>query len=181
MQVEKFGIDGLALITPDVFGDNRGFFMESYNIDKFKAIGITDVFVQDNHSRSVKNTLRGLHFQTEPGQAKLLRCVRGVIWDVAVDIRPNSPTFGQWYGVELSEDNKKIFYIPIGFAHGFCVLSEEADVLYKVSSVYNGKTEDGIAWDDPDFAVKWPVNTPVLSDRDLGNQSFADYKKKIQA
>ena len=180
MQVQKFSIQGLMLVTPDVYGDNRGFFMESYNVEKFKEIGITCEFVQDNHSNSIKNTIRGLHFQIEPGQAKLVRCVRGKVWDVAVDIRPESPTFGQWQAVELSEENKQMFFIPVGFAHGFYVLSEEADFLYKESSVYNSKTEAGIAWDDPDLAVKWPVSVPNLSQRDLGNQSFADYKKKLE-
>ena len=179
MQVQNFSIQGLMLVTPDVYGDNRGFFMESYNVEKFKDIGIKCEFVQDNHSRSIKNTLRGLHFQTDPGQAKLVRCVRGNVWDVAVDIRPDSPTFGKWQAVELSEENKQMFFIPAGFAHGFCVLSEEADFLYKVSSVYNAQTEAGIAWNDPDLDVKWPVSTPNLSQRDVGNQSFADYKKKL--
>lgn len=181
MKVEELSISGLKLITPDVFGDNRGFFMESYNQEKFGAIGIHTVFVQDNHSRSVKNTLRGLHFQRHPGQTKLVRCVRGSVWDVAVDIRLNSPTFGKWQAVELSEENKQMFFIPAGFAHGFCVLSEEADFLYKVSSVYNGETEAGIAWDDPKIAVEWPIKEPVLSQRDLSNQSLDEFKRAVEA
>lgn len=178
MQSEKLNIEGLVLVTPDVFGDARGFFFESYNYDKFRGIGIDTVFVQDNHSASVKDTLRGLHFQTAPGQAKLLRVLRGNIWDVAVDMRPGSPTLGKWVGVELSEENRKMFYIPVGFAHGFCVLSDYAEVAYKCSSVYNKDTETGVAWDDPDIAVAWPVKTPVLSERDKTNQSFKAYLAK---
>lgn len=179
MKVETFAIEGLKLIHPDVFPDDRGWFYESYNIDKFKALGIDTLFAQDNHSRSSKNTLRGLHFQTAPGQAKLVRCTLGRIWDVAVDIRPGSPTLGQWQAVELDDQTRSMFLIPIGFAHGFCVLSEMAEVQYKCSSVYNGATEAGIAWDDPQLAVKWPVAEPLLSKRDLGNQSFAEYKIRM--
>lgn len=179
MKKISLDIEGLLVIEPDVFGDNRGFFLESYNKDKFHEIGISDDFLQDNHSKSVKNTLRGLHFQTSPGQVKLVRCVVGKIWDVVVDVRPESSTFGKWIGVELSKDNKKIFYVPVGFAHGFVVLSESAEVLYKVSSVYNPKTEAGIAWDDPDLMIDWKTDSPVLSERDKNNQSFAEYKKTL--
>lgn len=177
MKLETFAIEGLQLIHPDVFPDDRGWFYESYNMDKFKALGIDTAFVQDNHSRSARNTLRGLHFQTEPGQEKLIRCTLGKIWDVAVDIRPWSPTFGDWIGVELDDQSKSMFLIPVGFAHGFCVLSEMAEVQYKCSSVYNSTTEAGIAWDDPDLAVAWPITEPLLSKRDLGNQSFAQYRE----
>ena len=176
MRIETTPLAGLAVIHPDVFPDDRGWFYESYNIDKFKTLGIETTFVQDNHSKSVKDTLRGLHFQTAPGQAKLVRCTLGKIWDVAVDIRPKSPTFGKWHAVELDDQSKLSFFIPVGFAHGFCVLSDMAEVQYKCSSVYNGSTEAGIAWDDPDFAVAWPVATPLLSKRDVGNQSFKQYK-----
>lgn len=178
MRIETFAIEGLQLIHPDVYPDDRGWFFESYNIDKFKALGIDTVYVQDNHSRSARNTLRGLHFQTEPGQEKLVRCTLGKIWDVAVDIRKGSPTFGQWVAVELDDQSRCMFRIPVGFAHGFCVLSEIAEVQYKCSAVYNGATEAGIAWDDPDIAVKWPVNEPLLSKRDLGNQSLADWIRR---
>jgi len=176
MKSETFPIEGLKLIHPDVFPDDRGWFYESYNVDKFAALGIDTVFVQDNHSRSVKNTLRGLHFQTSPGQAKLVRCTLGKIWDVAVDLRPSSPTFGKWQAVELDDQDKRMFLVPVGFAHGFCVLSDMAEVQYKCSSVYNGTTEAGIAWDDPDIAVAWPVPSPLLSKRDLGNPTFAQWK-----
>jgi len=169
LKTEKCEIDGLLIIEPDVFPDSRGWFYESYNAEKFKALGISTVFVQDNHSRSVKNTLRGLHYQKKPGQEKLIRCTHGKIWDVAVDIRKGSATYGKWYAVELSEENKKMFYIPIGFAHGFCVLSDVAEVQYKCSSVYNGAEEAGYAWDCPKIGVKWPTEEPILSKRDLGN------------
>jgi len=157
------------VVYPDVFADSRGWFYESHNAEKFKALGIETVFVQDNHSRSVKNTLRGLHYQKNPGQIKLVRCTLGTIWDVAVDIRKESKTFGKWYATELSEENKKFLYIPKGFAHGFCVLSDYAEVQYKCSSVYNGAEEAGYAWDDPGIGIKWPVSEPVLSQRDLQN------------
>jgi len=179
MRIEATPLDGLVLIHTKVWPDDRGWFYESYNIDRFKALGIDTTFVQDNHSKSVKNTLRGLHFQTSPGQAKLVRCTQGRIWDVAVDIRPQSSTFGKWHAVELDDQSKAMFLIPVGFAHGFCVLSETAEVQYKCSSVYNGATEAGIAWDDPEFAVAWPVPEPLLSARDLGNQSFATYRKNL--
>jgi dTDP-4-dehydrorhamnose 3,5-epimerase len=181
MIVEKTPLSGLLVIQPDVFEDNRGFFYESYNENKFRDIGVSEVFRQDNHSRSVQGTLRGLHFQMKPGQAKLVRAIRGAVWDVAVDIRPSSPTCGKWFAVELSERNRTMFYIPAGFAHGFCVLSETAEFVYKCSSVYDGKTESGIAWNDPEIAVKWPLDNPVLSARDQQNQSFRDYLKKVEA
>jgi len=139
------------------------------------------VFVQDNHSASARGTLRGLHFQTHPGQAKLIRCTRGKIWDVAVDIRPSSPTFGRHYGAELDETGLAQLFIPVGFAHGFLVLSDHAEVQYKCSNLYNPATESGIAWDDPELAVTWPLEglTPILSERDKKNQSFADFKRKL--
>lgn len=182
MQATKTPLDGLTLIQLRVFKDDRGWFMESYNADSFQAAGLKDVFVQDNHSSSARHTLRGLHFQTRPGQAKLIRCTQGRIWDVAVDIRPSSPTFGRHHAVELAQGDGRLLYIPIGFAHGFLVLSESAEVQYKCSSVYNAATESGIQWDDPDLAVAWPLNgaAPLISDRDTKNQSFAEFRKKIQ-
>lgn len=162
-------IPDVILIEPKVFADERGFFLESYHRDRFAAAGIDCQFVQDNHSQSVRGTLRGLHYQSAPGQAKLVRVVRGRIWDVAVDIRPGSSTFGRWVAAELSEDNKRMLYVPVGFAHGFVVQSDAADVLYKCSHVYVPETEAGIAWDDPDVAVPWPEAAPLLSVRDLAN------------
>jgi len=173
-------IEGLILVQPRVFQDDRGFFFESYHQPRYQALGINVTFVQDNHSFSRQGTLRGLHFQTSPGQAKLVRCVRGRIWDVAVDLRPNSVTFGQWQAFELDSQSHHQLFIPVGFAHGFCVLSEEAEVLYKCSSIYDGTTESGLAWDDPELAVAWPVTNPVISVRDQGNESFAAYRSRLK-
>jgi len=176
MQIEHTSLPGVLIITPRVFKDPRGFIFESYNQETFRAHGIETVFVQDNHSKSARGTLRGLHFQLAPmAQDKLVRCVRGMIWDVAADIRIGSPTFGRWVGVELSADNFRQFFVPAGFAHGFCVLSEEAEVLYKTSAVYSQAHERGIAWDDAELAITWPVTEPLLSDRDRAAPSLADY------
>jgi dTDP-4-dehydrorhamnose 3,5-epimerase len=176
MQIESTHLPGVLVITPRVFQDPRGFFFESYNQGSFLAHGIDTVFVQDNHSRSVRGTLRGLHFQLPPAaQAKLVRVCRGLIWDVAVDIRAGSPTFGQWVGVELSADNFRQLYVPSGFAHGFCVLSDEAEVLYKSSYVYSPAHEQGIRWDDPEIGIVWPLGEPLLSGRDQRAASLADY------
>lgn len=166
MKFTPLPLAGLVLVEPVVHQDARGFFMETYREDLFAAAGITVRFVQDNHSSSRRGTVRGLHYQRSPGQAKLVRCAHGMIWDVAVDIRPESPTFGQWHGVELSAENRRMLYVPIGFAHGFAVLSEVAEVLYKVSAPYDAAEERGIAWDDPGIGVDWRVAEPVLSDRD---------------
>jgi dTDP-4-dehydrorhamnose 3,5-epimerase len=174
------GLEGLIVVEPKVFRDDRGFFLEPYNAPRYKAAGIEPDFVQDNHSVSSYGVLRGLHFQTKPGQAKLLRCTRGRIWDVAVDIRPQSATFGKWWAIELNDTLHNQLFIPVGFAHGFCVLSETAEVMYKCSNVYDPVTESGIAWNDPDIAVAWPVTDPVISARDTGNQSFAEYAAKVK-
>jgi dTDP-4-dehydrorhamnose 3,5-epimerase len=159
-------LDGLVLVEPQVHGDSRGFFLETYARDEWKALGVDADFVQQNHSRSSHGTLRGLHFQTSPGQAKLLRCARGEILDVAVDLRKDSPTFGEWEGHVLDDEAGRQLYVPIGFAHGFVVLSEVADVCYQVSSLYDPATEAGIAWDDPEVGVDWQVDEPLLSERD---------------
>lgn len=159
-------LEGLVLVEPDLHGDERGFLVETFRADTWRELGIELEFVQENHSRSARNILRGLHFQTSPGQAKLVRCLRGRIWDVAVDLRRDSLTYGQWEGHELDDRRHRQLLVPVGFAHGFCVLSEEADVAYKLSSYYDPATESGIAWDDPDLAVEWPVAEPQLSERD---------------
>jgi dTDP-4-dehydrorhamnose 3,5-epimerase len=181
MEVMHTPLKGLLLLRPKVFKDGRGWFLESYNRETFQSAGIVESFVQDNHSRSSRNTLRGLHFQTQPGQAKLIRCTLGEIWDVAVDIRKGSPTFGQHFGVRLNAEDPQQLFIPIGFAHGFLVLSDVAEVQYKCSNVYNAATEAGIAWDDSDLAVAWPLAgaTPLISERDKKNQSFGDFRKKL--
>lgn len=177
MKVEETKLEGVLIIEPDVFGDSRGFFLETYQKERYEEHGIKCDFVQDNHSRSVKGTIRGLHFQVSPAQDKLVRVTRGRVFDVAVDIRKDSPTFGEWVGVDLSEENKKQLFVPIGFAHGFCALEDTNDFEYKCSSYYNPKTEIGIAWNDPDIGVEWPIENPILSERDKNNQSFQEYKK----
>jgi dTDP-4-dehydrorhamnose 3,5-epimerase len=176
MNIEPTDLPGVLTITPRVFRDARGFFFESYNAEQFKTHGIDAIFVQDNHSQSTRGTLRGLHFQLPPmAQDKLVRCTRGAIWDVAVDIRAGSPTLGRWVGVELSADNFRQLFVPSGFAHGFCVLSYEAEVLYKTSAVYSPAYERGIAWDDPAIGIAWPIAEPLLSDRDRRAESLAAY------
>jgi dTDP-4-dehydrorhamnose 3,5-epimerase len=159
-------LDGIVLVEPQVHGDERGFFVETYSKDAWAGLGVDAEFVQHNHSRSSKGTLRGLHFQTTPGQAKLLRCARGAILDVAVDLRRDSGTYGQWEAHVLDDEKHHQLYVPIGFAHGFVVVSDVADVAYLVSSVYDPATEAGIAWDDPEVGVDWRVAEPLLSGRD---------------
>lgn len=177
MNILSTPLQGLAVIELNVYRDSRGFFVERFNEEKFKAHGLPTHFPQDNHSRSIPGVIRGLHCQHTPPQGKLVGVLSGSIWDVAVDIRPESPTFGQHFGLELSAENGKLLWIPAGFAHGFCVLgNENADVLYKVSALYNPCSETGIAWNDKDFAIDWPVSNPIISERDQHMQSFAEYK-----
>ncbi len=158
INVEKTPIEGLYVITPTVFGDNRGYFMETYNIADFKEAGIDCVFVQDNQSASKKGVIRGLHFQINYPQDKLVRVIRGEVFDVAVDMRKGSKTYGQWYGVRLSEENKKMFFIPKNFAHGFLVLSDHAEFTYKCTELYHPNDEGGIIYNDPDIGINWPVD-----------------------
>ncbi len=174
MQIQDLPLSDLKLITPRLFKDERGYFFESYQAKNYKESGIILDFVQDNVSFSIQNTIRALHFQSEPGQAKLVSCLQGKIWDVAVDIRPHSKTFMQWEARELSEENHQQLLIPIGFAHGFCVLSETALVHYKVTSPYNPKTEMSIRWNDPLFQIAWPIKNPILSERDQISPFFKE-------
>ena len=176
MKVERIPtrLSGPVLLQPRVHADARGFFVETFLRDDYRAAGVDVDFVQDNHSRSGRNSLRGLHFQRSPGQAKLVRAARGSIWDVVVDIRPGSPTIGQYEAFELDDVKHLQLFVPVGFAHGFCVLSEEADVTYKVSALYDAAEERGIAWDDPVIGIQWPVDAPLLSDRDRANPSLAE-------
>lgn len=167
-------LNDIFLFELSKFKDSRGFFVESYNKEKFKEFGLDLEFKQDNHSRSETNVLRGMHFQTFPGQGKLVRCTRGKILDVAVDIREDSKTFKQWEMFELSEENNCMVYIPVGFAHGFLVLEGPADIHYKCTEVYNPKTEAGFKFDDPTIDIKWPTNNPVVSDRDLDAPTFEE-------
>ena len=174
MKFEKTELEGVVLCAPDVFRDARGFFLESYHAQKYMEGGIRVVFVQDNRSRSAKGVLRGLHYQLHRPQAKLLSCTRGEIFDVAVDIRRGSPTFGRWTGAVLSEENCLQLYIPGGFAHGFCVVSEMAEILYKCSEFYDPRDDRGVRWNDPDLGVKWPVSDPVLSAKDAAQPFLKD-------
>ena len=167
-------IPDLALIEPEVHGDERGFMVETFRTGAWRDLGVRAEFVQENHSRSGRGILRGLHFQTDPGQAKLVRCARGRIWDVVVDLRRESATYRRWEGHELDDEHHRQLFVPIGFAHGFCVVSEIADVAYKLSSYYDPATEAGIAWDDPDVGIEWPIADPVLSERDRGAPQLAE-------
>jgi dTDP-4-dehydrorhamnose 3,5-epimerase len=167
-------LDGVVLLEPEVHGDARGFMVETFSRDAWAELGIDAGFVQHNHSRSAQGTLRGLHFQTEPGQAKLVRCPRGSVFDVAVDLRRGSPTYGLWEGHVLDDESHRQLFVPVGFAHGFAVLSEVADVAYLLSSTYDPQTESGIAWDDPDIKVEWPVSEPLLSERDRAAPRLAE-------
>lgn len=159
-------IPGVMIIEPAVFNDDRGYFLETYHYKKYSEKGLDINFVQDNHSHSVKGTLRGLHYQLNHAQGKLMYAVKGEIFDVAVDIRRGSPDFGKWTGVMLSDKNKRQLYVPPGFAHGFCVLSDEADIIYKCTDFYAPDDEYGIIWNDPEIGIDWPITNPVLSDKD---------------
>jgi dTDP-4-dehydrorhamnose 3,5-epimerase len=181
MNVIDLELDGLRLIFPDALVDPRGFFLETYSEPRYRAAGIDVHFQQDNHSRSIKGTIRGLHYQSEPGQAKLVRVTSGCIWDVAVDIRPESPTVGRWQGVELCDRELQQLFVPVGFAHGFCVLSAFAEVQYKVSAPYDARTERSISYADPDLNIAWPVASPLLSLRDQHAESFASYRARVKA
>jgi dTDP-4-dehydrorhamnose 3,5-epimerase len=175
MKVQSTQIPGVLIVEPTVFGDDRGFFLESFNEREMRNIGIDAHFVQDNHSRSGLNVLRGLHYQINQSQGKLVRVVSGEVFDVAVDVRRDSPTFGKWVGVELSAENKRMFWLPPGLAHGFVVLSESADFLYKVTDYYAQEFERTILWNDPDLAIDWPlVGQPILSSKDAAGKTFRE-------
>ena len=167
-------LEGLLILEPRIFGDNRGFFMETHHQERYRECGVDRIFVQDNLSFSVRGTLRGLHFQISKPQAKLVQALTGEIFDVAVDIRPNSPTFGKWFGINLSEQNKYQLFIPEGFAHGFCVLSESAHFSYKCSDYYDPQDENGILWSDPNLAIDWPISNPILSEKDSRFSALSD-------
>lgn len=180
MRVLPTKLQGPLLLEPDVFGDHRGFFAETWRADTWAQAGIAESFVQDNHSRSARGTLRGIHFQTAPGQAKLVRCARGAILDVVVDLRRASPTFGAWEAFALDDETMRQLYVPIGFGHGFCVTSEVADVAYKCSSYYDPATESGIAYDDPAVGIVWPLDVePLVSERDATAPRLADVADQL--
>jgi dTDP-4-dehydrorhamnose 3,5-epimerase len=173
-------LDGLVLLEPAVYGDERGFFSETWRADVWAAHGVPTGFVQDNHSRSRQGTLRGVHFQTSPGQGKLVRVARGRVWDVVVDLRRGSPTFGEWEAVELDDEGGLQLWIPIGFGHGFCVLSETADFVYKCTAYYEPATEAGIRFDDPDVGIEWPDGIELLySERDRTAPSLAQVAEEL--
>lgn len=179
-EFEKQEIEDVVLIKPKIFEDSRGFFMESYKKSEFIKNGINDEFTQDNHSKSTKGVLRGLHYQINPhAQAKLIRCVKGKIYDVAVDIRPNSKTFSKYVKAELSEENKHMLYIPKGFAHGFLVLTDEAEILYKTSGEYAPNAERGIMWNDKEININWGINfEPLLSEKDKIQPKLSEINKE---
>ena len=166
MEIRETTLPGVLLLVPKVHGDSRGFFLESFHAKTFARLGLPQLFVQDNHSRSARGVTRGLHYQRCHGQGKLVRVVRGEVFDVAVDIRPDSPTFGRWFGTMLSEENHAMLYIPEGFAHGFQVTSESADFLYKCTDFYDPEDEAGILWNDPEIGVAWPMAEGSLSKKD---------------
>jgi len=174
MKVLTTELPGVVLIEPTVYRDQRGFFLETYHAGKYRAAGVEGIFVQDNHSHSVRGTVRGLHAQCRRPQGKLVRVLRGEIFDVAVDIRPSSPSFRRWVGVRLSAESFRQLYIPPGFAHGFCVLSETADVEYKCTELYDPADEVGILWNDPELGITWPVREPILSQKDRAAPRLAE-------
>jgi dTDP-4-dehydrorhamnose 3,5-epimerase len=180
MKVTPLAIPDVLLIEPVAHRDGRGYFLESYHELRYRAAGIDAPFVQDNQSRSARGTLRGLHWQTAPHpQAKLVRVLAGEIFDVAVDVRPGSPTFGRWVGATLSGENFLQMYVPVGFAHGFCVLSDTADVAYKCSDIYDPKSEQGVMWNDAEIGIDWPVSDPVLSPRDQRHPTLAELRRQL--
>jgi len=169
MKVLQQPFQGIKILDPEFHKDERGFFLECFQKERYAKIGITEEFVQDNHSRSVKNVLRGLHFTRKKPQSQIVTVMRGKIFDVVVDIRVNSPTFGKWFGIELSDGGQRQIYMPHGFAHGFCVLSDWADLHYKVSQKYDPTDEGGLNWNDPEIKIKWPLKKIVMSNRDKGH------------
>ena len=174
MRFIETSLPGVILIEPKVFEDDRGFFMETYHLARFRENGIPDVFVQDNHSSSNRGVLRGLHYQEPKPQGKLVRCTRGALFDVAVDIRRGSPSFGHWFGAELSEENKHLLWIPPGFAHGFCAVSDVADLVYKCTALYDASSDRAILWNDPDIGIEWPITSPLLSPKDAAAPRLRD-------
>jgi dTDP-4-dehydrorhamnose 3,5-epimerase len=172
-------LEGVVLVEPEVHADARGFLIETFSTEAWAALGVDCEFVQHNQSRSAGGTLRGIHFQTHPGQAKLVRCARGSIFDVAVDLRRDSPTFGRWEGHVLDDERHRQLFVPVGFGHGFCVTSEVADVAYLISSPYDPATEAGIAWDDPEVGIEWPTGQPALSERDLAAPKLAEVAETL--
>lgn len=179
VRVTTIEIPGVLVIEPNVYRDPRGFFVETHHVQRYEDAGMTERFVQDNYSRSVRDTLRGLHFQEPHAQGKLVMVVEGAVYDVVVDIRKGSPTFGQWYGAELSAENLRQMYIPPGCAHGFCVVSEAAAFLYKCTEYYSPNDERGILWNDPALGIVWPVSRPILSGKDRAYRTLAQMQAEL--
>jgi dTDP-4-dehydrorhamnose 3,5-epimerase len=174
LNIHETTLPGVLLIEPKVIHDDRGSFMVTYHLEEFRKAGIPDTFVQDNHSHSARGVLRGLHYQDPNPQGKLVRCTRGAIFDVAVDIRRGSPSFGQWFGLELSDANKKMLWVPPGFAHGFCALEDGSDLVYKCTTLYDRDADRAILWNDPEIGIEWPIGEPVLSEKDAKAPRLSD-------
>jgi dTDP-4-dehydrorhamnose 3,5-epimerase len=175
VRIESQHLKGVSVLVPEVFRDDRGFFSETYRTDQFQALGLPDQFVQDNHSGSTRGVLRGLHFQWDPPMGKLMRVTVGEAFLVAVDIRKGSPTLGHWFGISVSSDNRRMVWAPAGFARGFCVLSDYAEIQYKCTGIYNNLGESGILWSDPEIGIQWPVRNPLLSKKDEASQTLAQW------
>jgi len=176
LQVIQTSLSGILLLEPKIWSDDRGFFLETYHIERFREAGIAAPFVQDNQSRSERGVLRGLHYQEPNAQGKLVRCSRGAMFDVAVDVRVGSPQFGKWFGVELNDEKQQMLWVPVGFAHGFCALTDDCDVTYKCTAFYDPSTERSIVWNDPDIGIDWPISQPRLSMKDAMAPRLKDAK-----
>ncbi len=181
INIESRHLQDVVVVIPEALQDSRGFFMETFREDEFKANGLPTQFVQDNHSRSTKGVVRGLHFQWEPPMGKLMRVSLGSAFLVAVDVRKGSPTLGKWAGIEVSAENRRQVWAPAGFARGFCVLSDAAEIQYKCTGIYSNKGESGIRWDDPEIGVEWPVKDPILSDKDRNAQTLAQWLSRPES
>jgi dTDP-4-dehydrorhamnose 3,5-epimerase len=181
LRIESRHLNGIVVIVPEVFEDERGFFTEVFRADQFKELGLPSEFVQDNHSRTSRNVVRGLHFQWDPPMGKLMRVTLGTAFLVAVDIRKGSPTLGRWFGAEVSAEDKKQIWAPAGFARGFCVLSDYAEVQYKCTGIYNSKAESGILWNDPVIGIEWPAQDPILSAKDARAQTLDQWLASPQS
>jgi dTDP-4-dehydrorhamnose 3,5-epimerase len=181
MKVESEHLNGLTVLVPEVFQDERGFFMEVFRSDQFKQLGLPTSFIQDNHSGSGKGVLRGLHFQWDPPMGKLMRVTTGKAFLVAVDIRKGSPTLGKWFGIEATAENRKQVWAPAGFARGFCVLSDFAEIQYKCTGIYNNRGESGILWNDPEIGIKWPITNPLLSEKDIQAQTLFQWLNRKES
>ena len=181
IKIEARFLKDVIVLVPDVFQDSRGFFMETFREDQFKALGLPSHFAQDNHSRSVQGVVRGLHFQWDPPMGKLMRVTMGSAFLVAVDIRKGSPTLGKWVGVEASVENRRQVWAPAGFARGFCVLSDVAEIQYKCTGIYNNKGESGIRWDDPEIGIEWPLQDVLLSEKDRNAQTLAQWLSRPES